>query len=83
MPLNMRRTRQFLLFCSAWLFGAVGYAQTTFPLNDVADPKYLHYAFTNATIVKDATTTITNGTLIIKTEKLPPSAGAEGATGCH
>ncbi len=62
----MRRTGHFLFFCSVWLFSAVGYAQTTFPLNDVADPKYSHYALTNATIVKDANTTITNGTLVVK-----------------
>ncbi|NTS40485.1 amidohydrolase family protein [Flavisolibacter sp. BT320] len=66
----MRRNRHFLLFCSVLLFSAMGYAQTTFPLNDVADPKYSHYAFTNATIVKDANTTITNGTLIIKDGKI-------------
>jgi imidazolonepropionase-like amidohydrolase len=48
----------------------MSFAQTTFPLNDVADPKYSHYAFTNATIVKDATTTITNGTLVIKDGKI-------------
>ncbi len=66
----MRRNRHFLLFCSVLLFSAMSSAQTTFPLNDVADPKYSHYAFTNATIVKDAATTITNGTLVIKEGKI-------------
>ena len=38
-------------------------AQATFPENGVADPRHGHYAFTNATIVKDATTTLNNATL--------------------
>src|SRR5688572_9117757 len=66
----MMRNRRFLLFCSAVFLSVVGRGQTTFPLNDVADPKYSHYAFTNATIVKDATTTITNATMVIKDGKI-------------
>lgn len=64
------RKRRFLLYCAALLAAAVARAQTTFPVNDVADPKYTHYAFTGATIVKDANTTITNGTLVIKDGKI-------------
>ncbi len=45
-------------------------AQETFPDNGIADPRHGHYAFTNATIVKDATTTLTNATLIIKDGKI-------------
>ncbi len=45
-------------------------AQTTFPVNGVADPKNGYYAFTNATIVKDAQTTLTNATLVIKDGKI-------------
>ena len=41
-------------------------AQVTFPENGVADPRHGYYAFTNATIVKDATTTLANATLVIK-----------------
>src|SRR6185503_8299486 len=41
-------------------------AQVTFPENGVADPRHGHYAFTNATIVKDGITTLTNATLVIK-----------------
>lgn len=41
-------------------------AQETFPVNGVADKRDGHYAFTNATIVKDASTTLTKATLIIK-----------------
>ncbi|HYO21257.1 MAG TPA: amidohydrolase, partial [Flavisolibacter sp.] len=61
--------RSFLLLCVLAL-SMVARSQTTFPLNDVADPKYSHYAFTAATIVKDANTTITNGTMIIKDGKI-------------
>jgi len=48
------------------LFVSVVKAQVTFPENGIADPRHGHYAFTNATIVKDATTTLTNATLVIK-----------------
>ncbi len=41
-------------------------AQPTFPVNGVADPKSGCMAFTNATIVKDASTTISNATLVIR-----------------
>jgi imidazolonepropionase-like amidohydrolase len=43
-----------------------GIAQPTFPVNGVADPKSGCVAFTNATIVKDAGTTLTNATLVIR-----------------
>lgn len=45
-------------------------AQSTFPVNGVADPKNGYYAFTNATIVKDAQTTLTNATLVIRDGKI-------------
>ncbi len=45
-------------------------AQTTFPENDVADPRNNVFAFTNATIVKDAQTTLTNATLVIREGKI-------------
>ena len=45
-------------------------AQTTFPANDVANPKDGHYAFTNASIVKDAQTTLQNATLIVRQGKI-------------
>ena len=45
-------------------------AQATFPANDVASPKDGSYAFTNATIVKDAQTTLQNATLLIKQGKI-------------
>ena len=48
--------RKFLCIASmAWLLhsSAVVQAQTTFPVNGVADNREGAYAFTNATIVKD------------------------------
>jgi imidazolonepropionase-like amidohydrolase len=58
-------------------------AQPSFPENGVADPRHGHYAFTNATIVKDASTTLSNATLVIKDGKITavgasikPPAGA-------
>ncbi|MEO7922537.1 MAG: amidohydrolase family protein [Chitinophagaceae bacterium] len=60
----MRKLTLLLLgsiFCAGLLR-----AQVTYPENGVADPRHGHYAFTNATIVKDAATTISNGTLVIK-----------------
>lgn len=45
-------------------------AQQTFPINGVADPRTGTYAFTNATIVKDGQTTLTNATLLISEGKI-------------
>jgi imidazolonepropionase-like amidohydrolase len=45
-------------------------AQVTFPVNGVADPKVKCFAFTNATIVKDVQTKLTNATLVIREGKI-------------
>ena len=45
-------------------------SQVTFPVNGIADPQVKCYAFTNATIVKDVQTTITNATLVIREGKV-------------
>ena len=45
-------------------------SQTTFPVNGIADPTQKVYAFTNATIVKDAGTILTNATLVIRDRKI-------------
>src|SRR5688572_24068241 len=58
--------RRSVLFAWLLLFCTVVRAQETFPVNGVADPRSGVYAFTNATIVKDAATTISNATLVIK-----------------
>ena len=45
-------------------------AQATFPVNDVANPKDGYYAFTNATIFKDAKDTLKNATMLIRAGKI-------------
>ena len=52
------------------LFSIVLNAQQTFPLNGVADARTGSFAFTNATIVKDGQTTLSNATLIIRQGKI-------------
>jgi imidazolonepropionase-like amidohydrolase len=55
-----------LLFLSA----VTTYAQETYPVNGVADPRTRTYAFTNATIVKDGQTTLQNATMLIQEGKI-------------
>lgn len=62
----MRKPGLWLAGLCCLLLSTPVLAQPTFPENGVADPRHGHYAFTNATIVKDATTTVSNATLIIK-----------------
>ncbi len=45
-------------------------AQVTYPVNGIADERGRYYAFTNATIVKDGNTSISNATLVIKDGKI-------------
>jgi imidazolonepropionase-like amidohydrolase len=58
--------RRIVLLCWCLFFAALTNAQETFPVNGVADIRSGSFAFINTTIVKDASTTITNGTLLIK-----------------
>ena len=58
--------RKLKLLFSMLLFASMLHAQETYPVNGVADKRVGCYAFTNATIVKDAQTTITNATLVIR-----------------
>jgi len=53
-------------------------AQTTFPVNGVADPRVGCYAFTHATLVKDGQTTLSDATLVIR-DGLIVSAGPAAA----
>ena len=57
-----------LILCAGTAQPAI--AQATYPANDVANPKDGSYAFTNATIVKDAQTTLQNATLVIRQGKI-------------
>jgi imidazolonepropionase-like amidohydrolase len=59
-----------LLACGILLFTKLAFAQPTFPENGVADPRHGQYAFTNATIVKDGSNTLSNATMIIKDGKI-------------
>jgi imidazolonepropionase-like amidohydrolase len=52
------------------VFHFYSFSQATFPVNGLAEPKNGYYAFTNATIVKDGATTLTNATLVIKDGKI-------------
>ena len=76
----MRKPKLIYELAFAWALLSVApslSAQETFPVNGVADPRHGYYAFTNATIVKDATTTLTNATLVIKDGKITiPLKGA-------
>src|SRR5688572_21732936 len=45
-------------------------SQVTFPVNGIADPQVKCFAFTNATIVKDAQTTLAKATLVIREGKI-------------
>ena len=62
--------RTALLFCICNLYFFNAESQVTNPVNGVADVRNTTYAFTNAIIVKDAQTTFTNATLVIKNEKI-------------
>jgi cytosine/adenosine deaminase-related metal-dependent hydrolase len=52
------------------LTGAAAFAQETFPVNGVRDLRSGTYAFTNATIIHNASTKIEKATLVIKQGKI-------------
>src|SRR5687768_2225283 len=66
----MTGAKRFLTACSFLISILSAQAQTTFPENGVADVRQGFYAFTNATIVKDPATTLSNATLVIKEGKI-------------
>ena len=51
-------------------FGNTVFSQQTFPVNGVAEPREGCYAFTNATIVQDGQSTLSNATLVIRSGKI-------------
>ena len=59
---------KLLWLCMVCIYAAR--AQETFAINGVADTRSGYFAFTNATIVKDAQTTLKDATLIIKQGKI-------------
>src|SRR5437762_7214207 len=52
------------------LLSGAAFSQQTFPVNGISDPRTHCYAFTNATIVKDGQTTLSNATLVIREGKI-------------
>ena len=62
--------KKYFLMGLLFAFHFSSHAQATFPVNGIAEPKNGYYAFTNATIVKDGQTTLTNATLVIKDGKV-------------
>jgi imidazolonepropionase-like amidohydrolase len=66
----MRKTKSLLMACGFLLLAATSFSQQTFPENGVADPRHGHYAFIHATIVKDAGTTLSDATLVIRDGKI-------------
>ena len=63
--------RRFLCFCCFLIISITHInAQVTFPVNDVANPKEGCYAFTNATVITNAQTTLQNATLVIRNGKI-------------
>lgn len=58
-------------FVAAMLLSTVtAFAQSTFPVNGVADKRSTPTAFTNATIVLSPTTTVNNATLLVQDGKI-------------
>ncbi|MBO9200925.1 MULTISPECIES: amidohydrolase family protein [Niastella] len=60
----------FFLLGLMFIMHSTARAQVTFPVNGIADPKVKCFAFTNATIVKDVQTTLSNATLVIREGKI-------------
>ncbi|MEJ7739383.1 MAG: amidohydrolase family protein [Chitinophagaceae bacterium] len=66
----MNNAKRLLAGCGVLFFSLCVRAQSTFPVNGVSDERHVPYAFTNATIVKDGASTLSNATLLIKDGKI-------------
>lgn len=66
----MNRHRSKLLLFGLLASASNVYAQETFPVNGIADPRERCFAFTHATIVKDPQTVLNNATLVIRDGKI-------------
>ncbi|SJZ65313.1 amidohydrolase family protein [Sediminibacterium ginsengisoli] len=62
--------RKIKLLLSGLLFASLLQAQETYPVNGVADKRDGCYAFTNATIVQNAQSTLQKATLVIRDGKI-------------
>ncbi|QRR01649.1 amidohydrolase family protein [Dyadobacter sandarakinus] len=58
--------KQLSTFLAGMMLSFVSFGQQTFPQNGAFDERSGRYAFTNATIVTDARTTLANATLLIE-----------------
>jgi imidazolonepropionase-like amidohydrolase len=66
----MKLFKRLTLFFVCSTTTTIAFCQETATVNGVADIRSKSYAFTNATIVKDAQTTLSNATLVIKNGKI-------------
>lgn len=66
----MRKSKSLWMVIVLTMTYSLLWAQSTFPENGVADPRHGYYAFTHATIVKDASHTVSNAMMIIKDGKI-------------
>jgi len=66
----MKKARSGLIILLFLLNNIHSFAQASYPLNDIANPVEGCYAFTNATIIKDASTTLQNASLVIRKGKI-------------
>ncbi len=71
--------RKIKLLLTGLLLASLLPAQETFPVNGVADKRNGCFAFTNATIVTNAQTTLTNATMVIREGKII-ALGAQGVS---
>ncbi len=62
--------RHLILLIGLVSMGLLGMAQPTFPDNGVADPRDPCYALTHAYIIKDAQTTLSDATLVVRNGKI-------------
>jgi imidazolonepropionase-like amidohydrolase len=67
---SMRNLKTALLFFLLTARAGTAISQETYPVNGVADIRTGVFAFTNATIFKDAQTSISNATMVIKEGKI-------------
>ncbi|MEO6548875.1 MAG: amidohydrolase family protein [Ferruginibacter sp.] len=66
----MRKATSAIVFF-AFLFTSISItAQSTYPVNDIANPREACYVFINATIVKDAHSTLSNAMMVIRQGKI-------------
>lgn len=62
--------RKILFLILVGLISLTSFAQSTFPVNGVVDERDKIFAFTNAMLVVDTSTTISNATLLIRNGKI-------------